>query len=84
MSYSSVSRVIDASALSHASPHAAFCAMDVVLLRRCFVGVTAYSLYNSYSLYNFSRNSHLVQVGGQATQATAEGVPPVPLHPLFL
>src|ERR1700683_3180722 len=61
--------------LSHAAPHAGFRGVDVVLFRRCFVGVTA------YSLYNFSRNSHLVQVGGQAA---SESVPPVPLHPLFL
>ena len=40
-------------------PHAGFGGVDVVLLRRCFVGVTA------YSLYNFSRNSHLVQVCGR-------------------
>jgi hypothetical protein len=44
--------------------------MDVVFLGRSFVGVTA------YSLDNFSRNSHIVQV---RCQAAAESMPAVPL-----
>ncbi len=43
--------------LSHAAPHPGFGGVDVVFLGRCFVGVTT-----TYSLDNFSRNSHVVQV----------------------
>src|SRR5258707_14245216 len=61
--------------LSHPASHAGFRGVDVMLIGRRFVGVTA------YSLNHFSRNSHFVQVG---CQSASESVPPVPLPSLLL
>jgi hypothetical protein len=49
--------------------------VDVVFLPGRFVGMTA------YSLYHFSRNPHVVQVG---CQTAAECMPTIPFHSLLL
>jgi hypothetical protein len=69
------SRVIEASSFPMPRCTPGFGGVDAVFLGRCFVGVT------TYSLDNFSGNSHIVQV---RCQAASESIPAVPLDAFVL